>query len=142
MDLTKVKLQNMTEGDLVDLAMFLEIPQSNTLVTAFDGGLMNLQQLIDTGNTTIVKFCNFMLQNIDPYPILVQKVMFRLNILRQLEGDTSRMENGTMLGMTGLHYAAKEECNDHLRLLRSLIPFRVDESFMSHHISQPRFIGK
>jgi len=142
MDLTKVKLQNMTEGDLVDLAMFLEIPQSNTLVTAFDGGLMNIQQLLDTGNTTIVKFSTFILQNIDPYPILVQKVMYRLNILRQLEGDTSRMENGTMLGMTGVTYIAKEECNDHLRLLRSLIPFKVDESFMAKHTSQPRYVGR
>ena len=141
-DLTKVKLQNMTEDELVAIAEYLDIPQNNTLITAFDGGLVNIAQLIDAGNTTIAKFVAFMLANIDPYPALVRRVRFHTEIIEELYGDTSRQDHGNIGPITGVSFAALDEYNFHLGKLKSLIPFQCDETFMARHTSFPRFVGR
>ena len=141
-DLTKVKLQNMTEMELVEIAEMLDIPQNVSLTTAFDGGLVSITQLIDAGNTTIAKFVAFMLANIDPYPTLVQRVRFHLDIIRELYGDTSRQDHGNIGPITGVSFAAMDEYNFHLGKLKSLVPFQCDESFMQRHTSFPRFVGR
>jgi len=142
MDFTKVPLKNMSEDDLIDIAAYMKIPQNVALYTAFDGGLVNIAQLIDAGNSTIARFACWILANVDPHPALVKKIMFHLNICRSLYGDVSRFEGSNFGGMTNVHYVAKDEFMEHLKYIRSLIPFTVNESFIDHHTAMPRHAGR
>lgn len=139
---TAVTLVNLTESEIVQIAEYLNIPQGQSITTAFDGGLMNIQQLLDAGNVTIAKFATYMASQIDPYPLLVDKVRQRLAILENLDGDTSRMQNGKVAGIEGVTYSAMEEFAWHLSKLQSLIPFQVDEAFMNKHTSPVRFVAR
>jgi hypothetical protein len=142
MDLTKVQLKNMTQDEIIEIAEYLDIPMDVSLTTAFDGGLVNIMQIVDAGNATITKFVSFLVASIDPYPAKVRRVRFHLDIIRELYGDTSRQDHGNIGPITGVSFAALDEYNFHLGKLKSLIPFQCDETFMARHTSFPRFVGR
>lgn len=141
-DPTKVPLVNLTERDLIDCAAYMKIPQANMLLTAFDGGLVNIQQLIDSGNTTIAKYVTYMTSQIDPFPARVREFIEHLNMCRMYYGNPTKMIAGSIGPVTGIYFNAQDVFQTHLEYIRSLVPIQVDESFITKHTSFPSFVRR